>query len=166
PVRGVDGKSRLWANDLKVYASLPEDPQLHSDGLYRDWGRAFFRSGKRYFRAHRPDPNEPWRLRHARRPAGFGPVLEHFGERSWQLNAGRAVEMDQPDLMLEQLWPQPRSLTHQQASRVMQAAGMDVAALRGLLVEARDIPASLCDSLERFEASARVSRFFTALQHG
>ncbi|EST15889.1 leucine Rich repeat family protein [Pseudomonas putida S610] len=168
PVRGVDGKSRLWANDLKVYASLPEDPQLKSDGLYwdRDWGQAFFRRGKGYFQAHRPDPNEPWRLRHARRPAGFGPVLEHFGERSWRLNDDRALEVDQPDLMLEHLWPQPRPLTHQQASRVMQAAGMDVAALRGLLVEARNIPASLRDSLERFEANARVSRFFSALQGG
>lgn len=166
PVRGFDGKSRLWANDLKVYASLPEDPQLGSDGLYRDWGRAFFRSGKRYFQAHRPDPSGPWRLRHAQRPEGFGPVLEHFGERSWRLNDGRPLEADQPDLMLEQLWPQARPLTHQQASKVLQAAGIDVAALRGLLVEARDIPASLRDSLERFEADARISRFFTTLQAG
>ncbi len=166
PVRGVDGKARLWANDLKVYASLPEDPQLGSDGLYRDWGGAFFRSGKRYFQAHRPDPDEPWRLRHARRPTGFGPVLEHFGERSWRLSDSRPLEADQPDLMLEHLWPQTRPLTQQQASRVIQAAGMDVAALRGLLVEVRDIPASLRDSLERFEADARVSRFFTTLQAG
>ncbi|MBF8676426.1 hypothetical protein IRZ53_19170 [Pseudomonas fulva] len=166
PVYGADGKSRLWANALKVYTSLPDDPQLHSDGLYREWGQAFFRSARHYYPVHRPDPNGPWRLRHARRPAGYGPALEHFGERSWRLYDGRPLQVDAPDLMLEHLWPQARPLTPQQASNVIQAAGMDVSALRGLLVEARNIPASLRDSLEHFENDARVSRFFNTLQSG
>ncbi|MBF8725365.1 NEL-type E3 ubiquitin ligase domain-containing protein [Pseudomonas putida] len=166
PVVGADGKSRLWANELKVYISIPEDPQLDSDGLYREWGQAFFRSARHYYPVHRPEPDGPWRLRHTRRPAGYGPALEHFGERSWRLYDARPLQVDEPDLMLEHLWPQARPLTHQHASKVLQAAGIDVSALRGLLVEARDIPASLRDSLERFEADARVSRFFTTLQAG
>nr|WP_314482506.1 NEL-type E3 ubiquitin ligase domain-containing protein [uncultured Pseudomonas sp.] len=166
PVRGVDGKARLWANDLKVYASLPEHPQMGSDGLYRDWGQAFFRRAEHYYPVQRPEPHGPWRLRHSRRPAAYAPGLERFGERGWRLTDTRPLEMREPHLMLQRLWPAARLLDQPQARRVIQAAGMDEQALRGVLVEGRDVPTSLRDSLQRFEADAHVSRFFTALQVG
>ncbi|MFK0095445.1 NEL-type E3 ubiquitin ligase domain-containing protein [Pseudomonas sp. NPDC090592] len=166
PVAVAGPGARLWANDLATYAAVPEHPQLAADGLYHSEGQRWWRMGDRYYPLQRPEAEGPWRLRHPLRPGGYAPRLEFNGERGWRLYDSRPLEVAEPQVLLDGLWPQQPPLDAAHTTQVLQAAGADGEVLRGLHVENRAVPVNLHDTLERFQADARIDRFFTTLKAG
>lgn len=158
-----DGTQRLWSDQLSVYQSPVEGAELKDDGLYSKAGRRWVGIDGRFYEVHQPKANGPWRLRHPRRPDAYGPVIESNEERLWMLHCERPLQWNDAVKMLARLWPQQRPLDQQRAKQVLQAACSDVDELRAILVENRALPASLRDTLRRFEADERIERFFTAL---
>lgn len=160
PVSLGDSRARLWSNDLDAYQSSPEAFSLREDGLYEDGERRWMRIGKRYYEVHRPEPTGPYRLRHPARDQAYGPVVQHNGERGWQLMLEQPQTWDDPAQMLDRLWPQHPPLDTYQAEQVLQVAGTDLDEVRGVLVEGRVAPVNLSMTLNLFEADARIARFF------
>jgi len=158
-----DGTQRLWSDQLSAYQSPVEGAELEEDGLYSKAGRRWVRIDDHYYEVHQPRENGPWRLRHPRRPGAYGPVVESNDERLWVLQTESPLAWGDPATMLARLWPQQRPLGQQRAQQVLQAACSDVDELRAILVENRALPATLRDTLRRFEADERIERFFTDL---
>jgi len=158
-----DGTQRLWSDQLSAYQSPVGAAELEEDGLYSQAGRRWVRIDDHYYEVHQPQENGPWRLRHPRRPGAYGPVVESNEERLWMLHSESPLDWNDAVNMLARLWPQQRPLDQQRAQQVLQAACSDVDELRAILVENRALPASLRDTLRRFEADERIERFFTAL---
>ncbi len=166
PVAVGERGARLWFNDLAAYAAVPENPQLAADGLYHGEGQRWLRAGQRYFPVQRPKADGPWRLRHSQRPEGYAPRLEFNGERGWRLYDARPLEIDDLQTLIADLWPHDPPLDAARTTQVLLAADVDGEALRGLDVENRAVPVSLRDALERFQADARIERFFARLDAG
>lgn len=160
----VQGKHRLWHDDLEVYAVLREEESLQDNGLYGDGERRLMRDGERYYQVHREGPYLPWRLRHPVREGAYGPVVEHNGERSWRLRQEHPLQWDDSSAMLNCLWSSATPFDAGQAEQILRCAGVDQDELRALLVEGRRAPFNLRDTLERFEAHLRIETFFTHLQ--
>lgn len=160
----VEGGPRLWAHDLSRYEADPGQATLQEDGLYGEGERRFLRIESRYYEVHRPEPHGPWRLRDAARSNGYEPQLVGNGERCWRLRLERPLEWNDSTLMLDRLWPSQPPLSAREVERILQVSGVDRDELRGLLVENRPLPVNLRDTLRRFEADARLSQVFDALQ--
>lgn len=161
-----DGAARLWHEDLSVYESAAQGAVLDSRGLYTRDGKYWVAADGRYYQVHQPVPDGPWRLCHPLRQGAYGPVVEHNGERFWRLPHESVQSWNDAAQMLERLWPQQPRLDRQRAQWLLQAAGSDVDELRGILVENRALPASLRDTLRRFEADGRIEAFYAALESG
>ncbi|HDS1735156.1 NEL-type E3 ubiquitin ligase domain-containing protein [Pseudomonas sp. BP8] len=166
PVSLGEQGTRLWQPDLSVYVSSPEDATQQADGLYGAGPRRWMRHATGYLELHRPEPDGPWRVRHPQRELAYGPIVEHNGERSWRLRRERPLEWDDSAQMLQALWPEPVPLDSRRAAQILQVAGVDLDALRAVLVEGRPIPFNLRDTLSRFEADARIDAFFQRLKQG
>lgn len=160
----VAGDTRLWAHDLSHYEADPEQAVLQDDGLYTQGTKRYLRIESRFYQVHKPDPHAPWRLKHPLRADAFEPELVSNGERCWRLRLERPLEWDDSGAMLDRLWPSDPPLQAPQVQRILQVSGVDRDELRGLLVENRPVPANLRDTLRRFEADARLTRFFAGLQ--
>lgn len=154
---------RLWSNSLAPYVAEPQQPRLQDDGLYSSADTRWLRVGKRFFAVHQPSAEGGWRVRHPLRVAAYGPALETLGERGWRLHLERPLEWSDEARMLQSLWPQEPLLTRTEAMAVLDMADMSVEELRGLLVDNRELPANLRETLRRFDADRQVSAFFTAL---
>ncbi|MGR6653852.1 NEL-type E3 ubiquitin ligase domain-containing protein [Pseudomonas mosselii] len=165
PVVGTGGQARLWRGEVEPFEVSPgEGLQLQEDGLFDDDGRRLVRLEGRYYEVHRPDPDRPLRLRHPSRANAYEPVLLHNGERGWRLHSERPLEWDDSVKMLDRLWPCHPALAPSRAMQILQVAGVDAAALRGLLVENSPLPFTLRDTLQRFAADERVSELFANLR--
>lgn len=163
PIVMEAGQKRLWSGDLTQYESSPAGATLQPDGLYGAGASRWLRVQKRFYEVHRPTPTGSWRLRHPRHEGGFGPVVLHNAERGWRLILDRPLEWDDSAQMLDALWPQEPPIDARRAEQILTVAGVDKDRLRGLLVENRPTPASLRDTLRRFEADARIERFVSHL---
>ncbi|MFJ4397019.1 NEL-type E3 ubiquitin ligase domain-containing protein [Pseudomonas sp. NPDC089396] len=163
PVTVKQDDDRLWKHDLSVYEVSPGLATLQDDGFYHEGDLRFLRIESRYYEVHQPDEDGPWRLLHPARDDAFEPELVGNGERCWRLRLERPLEWDDSTLMLERLWPShpPREAT--EVARILQVAGVDKDELRGLLVENRQLPVNLRDTVRRFDADARINRLFSAL---
>ncbi|MGE8060939.1 NEL-type E3 ubiquitin ligase domain-containing protein [Pseudomonas sp. NPDC089547] len=160
-----DGKtSRLWASDLEPYSCERGNAVLQSDGRFTDGVRHWIRLGGRFTEVHQPEPGGLYRLRHPQRPADYGPIVLHNGERSWQLLHGRPQALSDSAAMLDTLWPHDPPLDDTTAERILRVAGMDQEELRGLLVENRRASVNLRVTLDYFDADARIEVFFRQLQ--
>jgi hypothetical protein len=151
---------RLWNDDLGVYRTSAEGARLSDDGLYHDGARRLLRVNEHYYEVHQAEGRGPWRLRHPLRSEAYGPVVEHNGERFWHLREEDPQAWSDEAKLLDRLWPQERPLDPVRARQVLQAACSDIDELRGIAIENRALPASLRDTLRRFEADERVNRFF------
>ncbi|WP_288439944.1 NEL-type E3 ubiquitin ligase domain-containing protein [uncultured Pseudomonas sp.] len=160
PVSLAHGRSRLWHFDAVNYQSVPGNIDLLEDGRYGYGGRRWMRMDGRYYEMHRPQPDGPYRLRHASTSGGYGPMVLHNGERSWRLLRDQPLTWQGPERMLDVLWPQHPPIEARQAMQVMQIADVDEDALRGILVENRPTPVHLRQTLRAFQAHARVGTFF------
>ncbi|MFK3775365.1 NEL-type E3 ubiquitin ligase domain-containing protein [Pseudomonas sp. NPDC089406] len=163
PVATSEQALRLWSNDLAPYADATGDAVLQDDGLYGKGARRWVHIDGTFYRVHRPVPSGPWRLRHPLRENAYGPALLGNGERGWRLLRERPLEWDDPARMLERLWPLAQGWTAQQARQVLDVAGMDADALRGLLVENRKLPVNLREAIRRLQARQRIDAFFASL---
>lgn len=163
PVQTAASQQRLWAPDLRQYASEPEDATLQADGLYGQGPRRWIKVGGHFHEVHRPDPLGPWRLRHPRGDDAFGPVLCSNGERGWWLRGERPLEWNDSARLLDTLWPHQPALQAARAEQIMQVAGIDQDELRGLLVEQRPVPVNLRYTVRRFAADQRIDAFFAGL---
>ncbi|MFJ9989848.1 NEL-type E3 ubiquitin ligase domain-containing protein [Pseudomonas putida] len=160
-VQGVG--MRLWSSALDPYVAEPLQPRLQDDGLYRSADTRWLRVGKRFFAVYQPSARGGWRVRHPLRMTAYGPALEALGERGWRLRLERPLEWSDEARMLQSLWPQEPVLTRTEALAVLDMADIDVEELRGLLVDNRELPANLRETLRRFDADRQVSAFFKAL---
>lgn len=158
------GESRLWHDDLEVYAVLRDEESLEDDGLYGVGERRLMRDGENYYQVHRPVADGPWRLRHPVREGAYGPEVEHNGERSWRLRQEHPLQWRDSDTLLNSLWGPATPFDSGQAGQVLRCAGVDQEELRGVLVEGRQVPFNLLDTLQRFEAHRRIKAFFEYLQ--
>jgi Leucine-rich repeat (LRR) protein len=156
---GIDTQ-RLWNPDLSVYRTPAEGATLADNGLYSDGERHFVRLDGHCYQVHRTEVNGPWRLQHPLRPTAYGPIVVGNGERSWHLREEVPQAWSDEAKMLDRLWPQAQPVDPLRARQVLQAACSDADELRGILVENRALPANLRDTLRRFEADGRVTRFF------
>ncbi|MCF1486369.1 hypothetical protein LZ838_03205 [Pseudomonas sp. AA27] len=163
PVRTSQG-SRLWQADLQVYESDPGAARLLDNGLYGEGSRRWLRVDDKYYELQREAPGKPWSLRHAERADAYGPPVDFNGERCWRIRLERPLEWDDSTRMLNRLWPLDPPLCAETAGRILQAAGVDKEALRGVLVENRQAPIALRDTLRRYMAASRVSALFSALE--
>ncbi|CRI56233.1 NEL-type E3 ubiquitin ligase domain-containing protein [Pseudomonas sp. CCOS 191] len=154
---------RLWHDDLQAYAVLRDEEALQGDGLYGDGEQRLMRDGERYYQIHRARPDGPWRLRHPTREGAYGPVVEHNGERGWRLRQAHPLLCQDNSIMLNSLWQPVKPFDAAQAEQILRCSGLDQEALRGLLVEGRRVPFNLRDTLQRFEAHARIEAFFEHL---
>lgn len=163
----VEGKGvRLWANDLSIYESSPDDPRPGPDGLCGSGHRRWLRRGQRFYEVFRSQEQAPWRLRHPWRPGAFGPIVDTNGERSWRLRQDNPLEWNDSARMLDTLWPLREPLSARSAGQILRIADMDQAQLRALLVENRRVPAHLRDTLLRFDARERIEAYFDGLRSG
>ncbi|QVM89708.1 hypothetical protein JYG34_16970 [Pseudomonas entomophila] len=161
----VQGRgARLWNDDLRVYESTPDRPQLQDNGLYAVGERRWMRIGEHYYEVYRPAQNLAWRLRHPRGEGAFEPLVEHNGERFWRLRLEHPLEWNDSREMLARLWPHDPPLTAEQAEWILKVAGVEKDELRGVLVENRPAPVNLRDTLRRFDADARLSALFQGLR--
>ncbi|PMZ95634.1 MULTISPECIES: NEL-type E3 ubiquitin ligase domain-containing protein [unclassified Pseudomonas] len=160
----VQGEHRLWHDDLEVYAVLRDEESLQEDGLYGVGEHRLMRDGGRFYQVHREGPSRSWRLRHPLREGGYGPVVEHNGERSWMLRQEHPLQWNDSSRMLNSLWALATPFDANQAEQILLCSGIDQDELRGLLVEGRRVPFNLRDTLQRFEAHARIGTFFAHLQ--
>ncbi|WP_313297976.1 NEL-type E3 ubiquitin ligase domain-containing protein [Pseudomonas sp.] len=157
---------RLWSGDLTSYQSQPESLELGSNGLYTQGGRQWMRAGSRYFEVHRPDPEAPYCVRHPLRSDAYAPEVVHNGERCWRLLREHPQAWDDPQRMLDTLWPQHPPASLQRVRQMLHVAGVDEDELRGILLENRRTPVNLRETLRRFEVDARVERFFAHVRAG
>lgn len=164
PVTLQSGEKRLWSPDLTAYESVPADPELQADGLYRSGEQRWLRVGEAWYQVHKPEQYGPWRIVHPQRPEAYGPVVEHNAQRGWRLRQSRPLEWKDDARLLASLWSQDPPLTAAQVQQVLQTAGMDTDELRGLVVENRTLPVTLNETLRRFDAKRRIELFFTGLQ--
>ncbi|RCL28372.1 hypothetical protein C6A77_07110 [Pseudomonas sp. AFG_SD02_1510_Pfu_092] len=163
PVSLGGGRSRLWHFEPADYESTPGTIALRSDGLFGVGGRRWARIDGHYLEVHRPLADGPYRLRGAAGSGGYGPVVLHNGERGWRLMREQPLTWQAPARMLDALWPQHPPLNPQRAWQVLQVAGVDLDELRGVLVENRTAPVNLRQTLQAFEAQARIDTFFERL---
>ncbi|BCJ06206.1 hypothetical protein PRtIB026_A40160 [Pseudomonas sp. RtIB026] len=163
PVRTSLG-ARLWQADLQVYESDPGAARLLDNGLYGEGRRRWLRADDKYYELQREAPDKPWRLRHAERGNAYGPPVDFNGERCWRIRLERPLEWNDSTRMLNRLWPLDPPLCAETAGRILQVAGVDKEALRGVLVENRQAPIALRDTLRRYMAASRVSALFSALE--
>lgn len=160
----VEGRKRLWSNDLGPYTGLPDaDGPMFTGASAQP--RPWLRLHGHYYQVHRPVVNGPWRLLHRQRARAYGPAVDRIGEHGWRLRQARPLEWQDEARMLDSLWPQQAGFDVRQARQVLNAAGMDQDELRGLLVENRELPVNLRDTLQRLGADARIERFFRAIQY-
>ncbi|MFJ4430284.1 NEL-type E3 ubiquitin ligase domain-containing protein [Pseudomonas sp. NPDC089395] len=164
PVSIDEQEARLWNHDLSPYEVTRGMAVLEEDGLYREGTRRLVRIDSRYYEVHRPQQHGPWRLRHPSRTDAFEPALVSNGERGWRLRLERPLEWDDSARMLERLWPSEPARSEAQVAQILQVSGVDKDELRGLLVENRQLPVNLRDTLRRFEADQRITRLLDALR--
>ncbi|WP_295482965.1 NEL-type E3 ubiquitin ligase domain-containing protein [uncultured Pseudomonas sp.] len=167
PVTNSSGERRLWRNDLTPYQAPPA-PAVSielENGLHADGTRLWWRTRDVSYRVWAAGNDGPWRLLDGSDAQGFGPALEHNGERAWRLQFERAQHWSQATL-LERLWPAAEGLSDEQQHQVLGVAGIDDVHLRGLMVEARPVPVQLRDTLERFAVQNRIDAFFAQLGQG
>ncbi|CAM3250055.1 NEL-type E3 ubiquitin ligase domain-containing protein [Pseudomonas plecoglossicida] len=164
PVNVKAGIQRLWHDSLVPYESVPENVILRSDGLYGDGKQRWLRAGSRYYEVHRPDPEGPYRLRQQRRSGAYEPAVLHNDERCWRPICERPWEWDDSRRMLDRLWPQHPMIDAQRTEQVLRVAGVDQDELRGILMENRQLPVNLRETLRSFEADERIERFFDHLR--
>ncbi|MGH8465770.1 MAG: dermonecrotic toxin domain-containing protein, partial [Pseudomonas sp.] len=163
PVNSEAGSKCLWSEDLAPYVAqdMPEQTQTLDNGLHTDGQRYWWLHGGTFYQVRQVKGR--WRLRHPQRDEAYAPLLIFNGERSWRLSFERPLEWQGSALLLSRLWPQAANLEVQRIEQILQVAGIDEDALRGLLVENRSLPVSLRDTLERFDVDARIDRLFTEL---
>ncbi|WP_409488610.1 NEL-type E3 ubiquitin ligase domain-containing protein [Pseudomonas promysalinigenes] len=168
PVINDEGEQRLWFNTLAPYVDPnPPSPLTTLDnGLLSDGTDHWWLQQGVYYRVRANSDQGPWRLLGARDPQAFGPALEFNGERAWRLTYERPLEWQGQALLLGRLWPPAQAFTDERAAQVMAVAGVDEDLLRGLLVENRQLPVALRDTLERFAVDARVEHFLGAVGSG
>ncbi|QXI49576.1 hypothetical protein HU763_009095 [Pseudomonas anuradhapurensis] len=164
PVSVGNGISRLWRYDPDQYRSMPDTIHLHEDGRFGGGERRWIRIDGYYLEVHKPDADGPYRLRHASMDGGYGPVVLHNGERSWRLLREQPLTWQEPERMLDALWPQYPHMESRQAEQVLQVAGVDLEELRGVLVENRPAPVSLGQTLRAFQAQDRIETFFSRIR--
>ncbi|MBH3427458.1 NEL-type E3 ubiquitin ligase domain-containing protein [Pseudomonas alkylphenolica] len=164
PVNSEGASKRLWSEDLGPYAAqnVPEQTQTLDNGLHSDGQRHWWQHGGTFYEVGQLKGR--WRLLHPQREDAYAPLLMFNGERSWRLRFERPLEWQGSALLLSRLWPQAANLDVQQIEHILQVAGIDEEALRGLLVENRPMPVSLRDTLERFDVDAQINSFFTQLE--
>lgn len=169
PVLNAQEQHRLHADDLSPYrtsTSTTGTLQHASDGLLTDGDRRLLQhDGQRY--QVRPIPGRSsWQLVHPTRDAAFAPELESNGEQAWLLSHERPLEWQGASTLLARLWPEASALDEARAAQILQVAGVDEEALRGLLVERRPLPVALRDTLQRFAVDARIQALFDQLGTG
>nr|WP_225777104.1 NEL-type E3 ubiquitin ligase domain-containing protein [Pseudomonas sp. Marseille-Q3773] len=157
---------RLWANDLSVYRGDAEEASVGQRGLLEARGQYWLRIGGHDYEVHRPVPEGAWRLRHPERADGYGPRLEYNGELGWRLHDQRPLESEDADDLLASLWRGRRTLDAGSSQQVLSAALVDLDELRGLCVESRTLPPNLRETLEQFDAQARIEAFFRQAGQG
>lgn len=166
PVSTQPGTHRLWHEDLSPFReqALPSGAVLGENGLYSDGVNHWWQQEGYFHSVHQPDNSGEWQLRRTDGRAGFGPTLFGNGEGAWHLAWQRPGEWQGARTLLTHLWPRAAELDDVGITQVLRISGMDEAALRGLAVERRPLPAVLRDTLLRFTASTRIDRFFNALE--
>nr|WP_314875557.1 NEL-type E3 ubiquitin ligase domain-containing protein [uncultured Pseudomonas sp.] len=168
PVTAANGQPRLWNNELEHYRDTPPDGVLLDldNGLVSDGDGVWWQHQGAHYRVDGQVANGPWRLRDPGDASAFGPALEFNDERAWRLEYQRPITLQGDQRLLESLWPGARALSGERQAQVLQVAQIDELQLRGLLVENRQLPVALRDTLERFAVQARIEQFFSGLAAG
>lgn len=163
PINNDAGGKSLWSEDLSPYAAqdVPEQRQVLDNGLHTDGQRHWWQHQSKFYQVRQHLGR--WRIQHPLRQQAYAPLLTFNGECSWRLRYERPLEWTGSALLLSRLWPQAANLDVQRIEQVLQVAGVDEDALRGLLVENRSLPVGLRDTLERFDVDSRIDTFFTEL---
>lgn len=164
PVSLQGRRGRLWRYDAEDYRSTPGSIDQLEDGRFGVGERRWVRIDGRYHEVHQPIPDGPYRLRHARGSGDYGPVVLHNGERGWRLMREQPLAWKDAARMLDVLWPQHTPIDQLQAEQILQVAGIDQEALRGILVENRPAPVNLVQTLRAFRAHARIETFFERMR--
>ncbi|MBF8637725.1 hypothetical protein IRZ48_13465 [Pseudomonas fulva] len=170
PVEQEDGASRLWAEDLKPYRAVgvPRQAMRGRDGLFRHGDTHWWLHEGNYYEVSRKTESHPWRLVRNDGKPGFAPALSWNGEQGWRLKWQRPQMWEGERALLGHLWPVPVELDSARLTQILNVADVDQTSLRRLVGEQRALPVSLRDTLERFEADARIDSFFATFtdDHG
>ena len=152
----VAGKERLWSPDLKPYEQamvLPVDAPVSEEGLLRYQEQDLLRlDDKCYALMQDPDTGQH-RLQHPSRPDAYQPLLEHNGAGSWKTELDQPLEWDKSRL-LRRLGASMDRFSDETLEHISVVSGVHEDRLRWLHVEHETPPASLRDTLKRFNAYA------------
>ncbi|MGF6491739.1 NEL-type E3 ubiquitin ligase domain-containing protein [Pseudomonas frederiksbergensis] len=152
----VAGKERLWNPDLKPYEQamvLPVDAPVSEEGLFRYQEQDLLRLDDKCYALMQDPETGQHRLRHPSRPDAYQPLLEHNGAGSWK------TELDQPlewgkSRLLRRLGASVDRFSDETLEQISVVSGVHEDVLRRLHVEHETPPASLRDTLKRFNAYA------------
>lgn len=165
PVQLEQGGRRLWNQDLTPYQAtqLPAAATLRSDGLRSTGDRYWLQQQSRLFEVIADARTGRWRIRHPERAEAYAPYLEHNGHGAWLMPGEHPLQWDSLQALIQRQAPQGAHLSEADCQDIALIARVDQGQLRSLLVNNQVPPASLQDTLQRFNLNARVGAFVARL---
>nr|WP_314482502.1 NEL-type E3 ubiquitin ligase domain-containing protein [uncultured Pseudomonas sp.] len=166
PVERDDAAHRLWVEDLKPYRAVGVSRHgiRGQDGLFRHGNRHWWLHDGNYYAVGRKTESSPWRLVRNDGKAEFAPALSWNGEHGWRLRFQRPQTWSGGRELLSHLWPVSDEFDAPRTAQLLNAADVDQDLLRRAVSEQRSMPVRLRDTLEHFEADARIDRFFATFE--
>lgn len=165
PAQMENGKTKLWNQDLAAYRS--EAPLLAArqagDGVQRQAGQAFIEMEGQHYAVQQRSEDGAWQLCPQ---AGFGPVVHGNGAGAWRLASAQPSCWQGARLMFSRLGRPFNELDAARVDAALSIHGIGASNLRALHMESQAPDPWLCDSVERLQLEARISRAITDLRSG
>lgn len=152
------GTSRLWHPDLAPYESpvvLPEGAIANARGQYEVQGRTYVRIDGRVHEQVRDPATGRWEVVHPVDKGRYRPPLRDNGAGTWRHEHESALNWNRATL-LRRLGPVTEGLDDAALEQARLASGTSEGALRDRLFNDRKPPATLGESLRRFQVDQQV----------
>lgn len=167
PVIRADGLRRLWDPDLRAYHSpIPVSGDVSERGLIESQDRHWLRLGAQTFEVEQSTESGRWGIVHPSRRNAYAPELEHNGERAWWLSGEHPLQWEGIAEMIARLAPQSEKLSALVREQIAVIADVTEEQLRGVLVECREVPPTLYETLERTQIDVQVTELFDQARRG
>lgn len=157
PVKLDNGQTRLWAPDLKPFATevtLPQGMKPNAEGIFEHQGVKYIGLHDRFYRVELDATLNKWRVS-APRGRRFSPRLEHNGTGAWRHEGENPLTWD-VKTSFKRLGYSVAALSDQAAEDVLAITGTDRALLATLHLENQPPPSALTDAIERFALNEQV----------